>query len=68
MITVGHMTGSGGASGVISLPGLDAWREALDINVICNCDKWSPPTGVIWRGDIHFTENRVGVISNLAFR
>lgn len=57
VITTGHMTGRG----VASPPGLGAWREAVDVDVVCSCDEWTPPTaGVIWRGDIHFTENKVG--------
>ena len=60
VITTGHMTGRGGARGMVSLPGLEAWREALDVDVVCSYREWTPPTGVIWRGDIHFTENKVG--------
>ena len=42
-------------------PCLKAWQEALDVDVLCSCDVWTPPTGVIWRGDIHFTENNVTI-------
>ena len=66
MIAAGHMSGRGGARDMVSLPGLQAWREALDVDAICSCNEWSPPTGVIWRGDIHFTECKVGEI--MAFR
>ena len=44
---------------MVSLPGLQSWREALDVDVVCSCLEWTPPTGVIWRGDIYFTENKV---------
>ena len=60
VITTSHMIGRGGASGMATLPGLESWREALDVDVVCSCREWTPPTGVIWRGDIHFTENKVG--------
>ena len=43
------------------LPGLKAWKEALDIDMICSCSQWEPPVGVIWRGPIHITEKRVHV-------
>ena len=44
---------------MVSTPGLEAWREAVDVDVTCSCHEWTPPTGVIWRGDIHFTEKKV---------
>ena len=45
--------------GVELMPGLRAWKEAIDVDVVCSCEEWRPPVGVIWRGAIHFTENKV---------
>ena len=47
--------------GVRLSPGLQAWKEALDVDIVCSCEEWRPSVGVIWRGGLHFTENKVHV-------
>ena len=57
IITASEVRRRGGGGGF--LPGLQAWREALDIDVVCSCKEWTPPTRVMWKGALHFTENKV---------
>lgn len=40
------------------------WRQALGRLSVCGVREWRPATSIIWRGDIHVTENKVCVQSH----
>ena len=58
VITTHGRRGRGGGACELP-PGVEAWREALDVDLISDCFDWTPRDGVIWRGALHFTEYKV---------